>query len=278
MKELAKRISVALWGIPLLLYLTYEGGYFFALFTLIVNGMALWEFYRMFENQQIFAHKILGTVLSSVFLVATFFYPEIWNFGVIATIALMLLAHLQIQKGLASTNTVYTISGFVYITLLLSALLNLRLAFAGWSPTYAMSDAHIGGYFVIVFFASIWICDTAAYFGGRLMGKHKLAPNVSPNKTIEGAAFGFIFGIISFWGLAAVLVPEMRIEYAIVSGAIVGVFGQIGDLIESRFKRDAGVKDTSALLPGHGGFFDRFDSIIFVSPFLWTLFKFQLLG
>ena len=89
-----------------------------------------------------------------------------------------------------------------------------------------MSDAHIGGYFVIVVFASIWICDTAAYFGGRLMGKHKLAPNVSPNKTIEGAAFGFILDNNQLLGLATVLVPEMRVEYALVSGTIVGVFGQ----------------------------------------------------
>ncbi len=278
MKDLLKRISVAVWGIPLLVYLSYAGGWWFLLFVLIVNGMAQWEFYQIYTNRQLHAQRILGVILSTMFLVAIFFHPEIWQAGALLVVALQLFAHLRQQEGVASINTSLTITGFAYITFFASALLQFRQFVSHWTPELNSVDPHIGGWLIVVFFASIWICDTAAYFGGRMLGKHKLAPNVSPNKTIEGAVMGLLFGVISFWGIGQWLVPDLPVNYALAGGVIVGILGQIGDLVESRFKRDAGVKDTSALLPGHGGFFDRFDSILFVSPFLWMLFKYQLLG
>ena len=222
----------------------------------------------MFENRQFFSHRVQGLVISSAFLLLTFLFPGYWDGLLLLAVALLLLAQLRIQSGLASTNSVYTLSGFVYITVLLSALLALRENFASWAPGMDAAEQHLGGWFVIVLLAAIWICDTAAYFGGKTLGKHKLAPNISPNKTIEGALFGLLFGILSFWGLASLWLEDLPIAYVLASGLIVGVFGQVGDLLESRFKRDAGVKDTSTLLPGHGGLLDRFDSLIFVSPFL----------
>ncbi len=275
MTELAKRIGVALWGIPLLLFLTFMGGYFFLAFVLIVSGMAVWEFYAMYENKQIFAFKFLGTGSSVVFLLFTFYYPHCWVFGLFVTLILLLLGNLRNQKGSPGTNTAFTMAGFVYITLLLSSLLQLRENFATWQPSFVSNVPHAGGWLIIILFASIWICDTAAYFGGRAFGKHKLAPSASPNKTVEGGIFGLVFGIISFWGFSSIWLPDLPVHYALTAGLIVGVFGQLGDLVESRFKRDAGVKDTSTLLPGHGGILDRFDSLIFVSPFLWALFQFQ---
>lgn len=277
MKELAKRVSVALWGIPLLLFLTYMGDYFFAAFVLVVNGMALWEFYAMFQHKEIYPPKMGGVVLSTLFLIAAFFYPSIWAPAALAVMTFMLMGHLKAQEGLASANTAITITGFAYITLLLHTLLQLRENFAIWMPEAAGTGPRPGGWLIIILLGAIWICDTAAYFGGRQFGKHKLAPQVSPNKTMEGAAFGLIFGVLTFWGFSKWWLPALPDRYSLVCGALVGVFGQLGDLVESRFKRDAGVKDTSTLLPGHGGILDRFDSLIFVSPFLWFLFKYQLL-
>lgn len=270
MKELAKRVSVALWGIPLLLYICYAGGYFFLAFVLIVNGMALWEFYAMFEGKSIHAHRPAGVVLSSLYLLGVFFFPAYWQPFTLLIVAVFLLLHLTRPQGLASSNTAYSIAGFMYISVLLATLLMLRLYFEKWVPS-AAGVSHAGGFYIIVMFAAIWICDTAAYFGGKALGRHKLAPNVSPNKTVEGGLFGLIFGILSFWALGKLFLPGLSATHTLLAGAVVGVLGQLGDLIESRFKRDAGVKDTSALLPGHGGFLDRFDSIIFVSPFLWLL-------
>lgn len=271
MKDLMKRISVALWGIPLLVYICYLGGYFFLAFVVIVNVLALWEFYKIFEEKNVYAYRLPGVIAGSLLLILTFLFPQYWQMMVLLSTVFFLIWHLRPPKEMASANTVYTISGFFYIPVLLSALLLLRMNFESWQPAASGGDAHAGGWFIVVMFAAIWVCDTAAYFGGRLMGKHKLAPNVSPNKTIEGAAWGFLFGVASFVGFGKLFLPEMPMEFAAVAGAIVGTIGQLGDLVESRFKRDAGVKDTSALLPGHGGFLDRFDSIIFVSPCLWAL-------
>ncbi|RMF59844.1 MAG: phosphatidate cytidylyltransferase [Calditrichaeota bacterium] len=270
--ELKKRIGVALWGIPLLLFLSYMGGYFFLVLILVINGMALWEFYTMFRNQDIHAPRIIGVSISSLYLLFSFFYPQYMLPALIMVAVIFLLVHLSPQKGMPSRNTAFGMSGFLYITVLLALLINLVNHFEQWNPTAAMDTTHAGGSFVIVLLASIWICDTAAYFGGKKLGKHKLAPNISPNKTREGAFFGLVFGILSFYGIGKIFLPNLSLQDALVCGSIVGIFGQLGDLVESRFKRNAGVKDTSTLLPGHGGMLDRFDSFIFVSPFLWWYF------
>ncbi len=290
MTELNKRIMVALWGIPLLLFLSYMGGYYFLALILLINAMALWEFYNMFTGKTIYAYRNAGVALSTLFLISTFFYPAYGQTFFFLIIAVVLLVQLRPQRGLSSQNSALTLAGIVYITVFLAALLQLRLNFQNWIPV-AVENVSVlgfekwlsasfdpktfaGGRFLIVLFASIWICDTAAYSGGRKLGRHKLAPSVSPNKTVEGAVFGFIFALLSFVLIGKLFLSGMPLFHAIASGIIVGLFGQLGDLVESRFKRDAGVKDTSTLLPGHGGILDRFDSLIFVSPFLWALFYF----
>ena len=117
----------------------------------------------------------------------------------------------------------------------------------------------------------IWICDTFAYMFGILFGKHKLYEQVSPNKTIEGAVAGLVGSVLTVIIVKALGIIPMDWLSAIILGLTVGTFGQMGDLVESWFKRDAGVKDSSAILPGHGGMLDRFDSLLFLSPSLMIL-------
>ncbi len=102
---------------------------------------------------------------------------------------------------------------------------------------------------IISIFASIWICDSAAFFGGTALGKHKLFPRVSPNKSWEGAIFGLLFAVIAMVISKAIFLDFLSWFDVITIGLIVGIIGQIGDLIESLFKRDAGVKDSSGLIP-----------------------------
>ncbi len=278
MSELKKRIGVALWGIPLLIFLVYMEGYFFLTLILAINGMALWEFYTMFHNREIYPFRIVSVTLATLFLLAVFFFPAYTFYYLVFIILLILISHISHQPGMASQNTAFTLLGLLYITLFLSLLLQLVQHFTLWNTVAATATSHAAGRYVMVLLGSIWICDTAAYTGGRKLGKHKLAPTVSPNKTVEGALFGFVFAIISFYAFGKLFLPRLPLSDALISGVLVGVFGQIGDLVESRFKRDAGVKDTSTLLPGHGGILDRFDSLIFVSPFLWAFFYFQSSG
>jgi phosphatidate cytidylyltransferase len=122
-------------------------------------------------------------------------------------------------------------------------------------------------------FATIWICDSAAYYIGTAFGKHKLFPRVSPKKSWEGAIAGFVFAILAMVISKNIIIDFLSWNSVIGIGMIVGILGQVGDLIESLFKRDSGVKDSSNLIPGHGGIFDRFDSLIFSSPFILILLK-----
>ncbi len=273
MKELGKRVLVALWGIPLLLGMSYLGSFYFLLLILVINGMVLWEFFTIYRNIQVHAYRTLAVVLASLLILVSYFFSMEAIFAAYLLItALFLFRHLRISQPLSSTNTLFTLGGISYVTLFLISLLHLRLYFATWlnlSP-YRFP----GGRLLVILWISIWVCDTFAYFGGSLLGKHKLAPRTSPNKTIEGAISGLIGALIVFVPLGNWLLPEVSSTYFWLAGLIVGVIGQIGDLVESRFKRDAGVKDTSTILPGHGGFFDRFDSLMFVSPFMYLLFHY----
>ena len=126
--------------------------------------------------------------------------------------------------------------------------------------------------FVLTIFIAIWACDIFAYFVGKKLGKHKLFPRVSPKKSIEGAIGGLLAVFIVFLIIVIFQLYSIQLYVALLSSLLIGVFGQFGDLVESWFKRDAGIKDSSNLLFGHGGFLDRFDSLIFVSPALLIFF------
>lgn len=273
MKNLTKRVLMALWGIPLILFLSYKGGMFFLLLILVINAMALWEFYSIYGERNYHAYRKMALIFSTIFILASFRLPYDLIFTLFLVIMLLIfLRHLKISEPLSTINTAITINGLIYISLFLVILLILRLNFENWIGISVSSN--VGGRFFVLLWAGIWLCDTAAYFGGRLLGKHKLSPRTSPNKTVEGALFGFIASVLVFGLVGPLFMNELNPVFLWISGLIVGIFGQLGDLVESRYKRDAGVKDTSTLLPGHGGFLDRFDSLIFVSPFLFILFRY----
>jgi phosphatidate cytidylyltransferase len=119
-------------------------------------------------------------------------------------------------------------------------------------------------------FVATWICDTAAYFFGKRFGRHKLDVAASPNKTVEGFVAGLVLAAVVLPALAAFkLVHPSTLDYAMLP-LIVGLAGQVGDLLESLMKREAQIKDTSAILPGHGGVLDRFDSLFLSSPLLFA--------
>jgi phosphatidate cytidylyltransferase len=105
-----------------------------------------------------------------------------------------------------------------------------------------------------------------------------LFKSVSPKKTWEGAIFGFVFAILTMVAAKILVLGYLAFQHAIFIGVLIGVFGQLGDLIESRFKRDAGIKDSSKLIPGHGGFYDRFDSLVYISPIVYLYIDFIVLS
>jgi phosphatidate cytidylyltransferase len=166
-----------------------------------------------------------------------------------------------------------TLAGATYIGFGLGSFFGIR------EILFNVNDSsQSASFFLIMMLASIWICDSAAFFVGKPFGRHKIAESVSPNKSWEGGIAGLVAAIAA-WLVARAFIggfEEVSVSTAIAMGIIVGVFGQIGDFAESMLKRDAGVKDSSTLIPGHGGVLDRIDSILFVAPL--TYLYLQLFG
>ncbi len=263
--ELGKRVSVAAITIPVIFGVILWGRAAFLVLVDIILVMALWEFYNLAEQKGFSPLKFLGILSVLAISSALYFSHGRWMTELLSAILFsILLLELFRGKPNALANAAITLFGLLYISLLSSLILIREL------PVRSGSNYRMGGWLVILIFSTIWICDTVAYFYGSRFGKHPLFKRVSPNKTWEGAIAGFFVGIIAAVGLHYIFIPSLSTIDSMVIGLIVGILGQISDLIESLYKRDAGVKDSSSILPGHGGFLDRFDSPILVGPCVYV--------
>ena len=270
MTELAKRISVAALGIPLLVVTTYLGGWYFFAVIAIISVVAQREFYQIQADKSIYPQSVSGIVIGLALLLAI--QLDQWLLTVvILVLGMMIIMATEMFRRHKNvlTQIGVTLLGIFYIPFFLGCLLYLRELVDVLIP--GIPDA--GFRFVIMMFVAIWICDTFAYMFGRKIGKHKLYQKVSPHKTIEGGIAGIIGSLMVLGIIKLSSVLPLTWFQTVIFGLVIGIIGQLGDLVESSFKRDAGVKDTSALLPGHGGMLDRFDSIIFVSPILLILIR-----
>ncbi len=259
MSNLVLRISTAIVGIPILLWCAISGGIWIVVLTCALQLLLLQE-WRGFA-------KSAGVPL--------------WSLSV--AIAVVGIDVLVFSHGDGAATGESLIGVYIWVLLVVFSrerkpllqlgygalfLIYAALPLALWFPITELTNitrhSNLGALGLL--FAATWLCDSAAYFGGRAHGRHKLYPQASPNKTIEGAVSGFIG--------AALLLPALKLlgfahpstlDYIFLP-LIVGIAGQIGDLIESLMKREAGVKDSSHVIPGHGGFLDRFDSLLLSSP------------
>jgi phosphatidate cytidylyltransferase len=311
MSNLTTRILVALVGIPVIVAATLAGGYVFFLFVAAIAVVGLLEFAALARargtSPQVGTGIVFGICLLAVFMydklhivildafasrgIAVPFPSMAQEFLIASLIFLPLILCVELFRGKPAplANVAATFFGAFYVGLSLGAFVGIRELFVPADfPVYAhftVSGPAVpeevaaqiyrwGGYTVLSIFISIWACDSGAYFAGRAIGRHKLFPRVSPNKTWEGAIAGFLAAVLAFLLCRQLLLPYLAMRDAVVCGALVGIFGQIGDLAESLLKRDAGVKDSSTLIPGHGGVLDRFDSLLFVAPLLFFYLDF----
>ncbi len=257
----ATRIIVSILAIPIILLVSFFGELYFVAFVSFIGLTAFYEFSTMSKKKGISINFPLGLAFS-FFLILNFYYSfagELFLFLAISFI--LLLFELFRNKGSVILNVGSTLLGVFYIGIFAGTLVGIRQMFIGTQQLY-----NSGGILIIFIFASIWICDSAAFFIGSAIGKHKLFPRVSPNKSWEGAIAGFIFTVLTMIASRFLFLDFLSITQSIILGIIIGSIGQLGDLVESLIKRDAGVKDSSALIPGHGGIFDRFDSLLFTAP------------
>ncbi|PID58391.1 MAG: phosphatidate cytidylyltransferase [Ignavibacteriae bacterium] len=255
------RIIVSVIAIPVILLLVILGGIPFLMLILGIGLVAFWEFSGLVEYKNAKINFLMGIISISALIINAYiqfidFLPLIILFSI-----LVLISELFRNNGSEILNIGATFLGIFYIGLFSSTIILIREFFSDSQMLYPE-----GGYLIISILVSIWICDSAAFFIGSAFGRHKLFPRVSPNKSWEGAIAGFVFSIIAMIAAKALILEILTLTNAIIIGIIVGVIGQTGDLIESLIKRDAKVKDSSSLVPGHGGIFDRFDSLFLTAP------------
>ncbi len=263
------RILVSVITIPLIIYTSYTGGVLFFIFVMFISLISYYEFTAFIKKNNISANFWIGFGgVLFVLLNNKYHYLDTYTF-ILLLMLILSSAELFRKEGTAISNIGSTLLGVFYIGFFASAILGIREIYPHIGDLYER-----GGYIIISIFATIWICDSAAFFGGISLGKHKLFPRVSPKKSWEGAIFGFIFAVVTM-ALSKILILDfLGWNTVITIGIIIGIFGQIGDLIESLFKRTAKVKDSSNLIPGHGGIFDRFDSLLFSAPIIFLYLTF----
>ncbi|MFH1892301.1 MAG: phosphatidate cytidylyltransferase [Candidatus Zixiibacteriota bacterium] len=267
MKQLAARVLVALIAIPILVNLVLYGRFMLVAFVSVLTALGFWEFMKMTQTRiQFFPH-----VLVFICLIATNWF--VYYYGETALLYSLLAGFLIVtfsavfrrDVATASNRIVFTLFGLFYVSLFNFFILVRE------TDLLKYSDYKEAGVWILFVFAVIWICDTAAYFIGTPLGKHKMSPMVSPNKSWEGFAAGMIFGTATGWVFSFFALKDVPIHQLLIAAFTVSLVGQLGDLVESIFKRRFGVKDSSNIIPGHGGVLDRFDSLLYAMPALYFL-------
>jgi len=262
------RIVVSFLAIPVLLLLSWYGRLPFFSLILVIALLAFKEFAVMLHHKNIFINKFIGYISIAFIFVNTYWKLIDFEIFLLISMIVLMVAELFRNKSSAINNIAGTLLGIIFLGIFSAQIINIREFYSDNILMYPQ-----GGFLIISVLVSIWMCDSAAYFLGTAFGKHKLFQRVSPKKSWEGALAGFVFSILSMMSAKVFLLDFFEWQDIIVIGLIIGIVGQIGDLIESLLKRDAGVKDSSALIPGHGGIFDRFDSLIFSSPLIYLYLK-----
>jgi phosphatidate cytidylyltransferase len=289
--ELTRRVLFGVVAAPIAIGIVLVGGAPLAALLAIVSAIGAWELFRIARASGLTPLDNLGIALAGILpLVVHARYLRLYDPGALlspltlAALAVLVLLTLAIWvRGVAGhplASVATTVFGIAYTGGMLSygyAIRYHEYAF-GSATLFGGRTVPAGGLLLLLPILLTWASDIGAYAVGRAIGRHKLIPSVSPGKTVEGAMGGLVGSVIVSWVYAAfVLRPATQLEFKaapfgiLAFGALVSCAAQVGDLAESLLKREAGVKDSSTLLPGHGGILDRFDSLLFVMPVSFVL-------
>jgi phosphatidate cytidylyltransferase len=268
--SMRKRLPTALVLLALLFAaIQYTSDWAYFLIIQIVVLASLLEFYNLASRRKLAPQKVIGFILA--LLIAASFYFEALSLELALFVALLILgiyfipAMNTLEKMMVFPSAVaLTFFGAIYLSFTLNHFYYLRV--------------EKGPFWIYFLFAVIFIGDTGAYVVGKLIGRHKMAPLASPHKTWEGSIGGVVTACLGGVAAQQILLPDAVWWKAAVFAFIIHMVAQMSDPLESLFKRAAGVKDSSNVLPGHGGLLDRIDSLILAAPFFYYLLKFIGMG
>lgn len=279
-RNLVQRIAFAGIAIPLVVGLLWWGGWPLAAVLALLGVLGTREVYDLARRQQIEPLDGIGLAAAAAIPLATYWAKgseSHWAEPALFVGAMWLLAVLALAmwtrgpRGRPLPAVAVTVFGALYASALPAFLIAIRHGGSAGVKSWPLATL------VLLPLALTWLCDTAAMAAGRLIGGPKLAPVLSPNKTWAGAIGGFSAAVLGALAAGRWVLPEAGLQLGTLQlaavGAAVGVVGQVGDVAESLLKREAEVKDSSAIIPGHGGVLDRLDSLYFVIPVGAGLFR-----
>lgn len=259
------REITALIAAPIAIWIVGWGHeYVFDAAIALIAVLALHEFLSLGKAKG-YDLPIVLCILIMLVIMAAFILQELSvEIGMFTALLVIPASYVFSRKPLQDSlpSSAVAVLATTYVGMLGGSLIRLR------------NDFPVGWKLVFFLLLVVWLGDSGAYYVGKNFGKHKLSPLISPKKTVEGLAGGVTTSIITAIVIQLTFFKEFPLHHAIIAGVILSFAGVIGDLAESMWKRSADVKDSGTLIPGHGGFLDRFDSILFTAPILycyWTL-------
>lgn len=255
---LVRRLLSTLILLPLFVWMVADGSvWVFGAVMVLAGALGQWEFTGMFERAGVRTFRLLGLVGGSL-VTASFALPV--SERVVFTAVLLALLAVGLLRPPAARPAWEPVA----VTLFGVCYVNWLLGYTFW-----LRDLEAGREWILLLVGVTWLGETAAYLVGSTVGRHKLAPTISPRKTVEGALAQLVMSVLAALGARATFFPALSLESAVVVGLLLGVVGQAGDLLESAIKRSVGTKDTGQLIPGHGGMLDRVDGLLFNAPALF---------
>ena len=264
-----RRVLSVVVLLPLVILIIYWGDWLYLLLVLIAMVMMQVEYCRLAQHFTEKLNPVMTVCLTGAFCLLAQLSPILPKYLPVSTVMFGFFTFVFIYVFAESIFRAKVDGELINVTLKLTGILTI-----GWVLGYHLillrNVESIGRHLIFLLCGTVWCSDTGAYLVGRAFGKHKLGTPVSPRKTVEGTIGGLVVGTLTSFGLSTILLKgTLAWENAVFIGLLLSVLGQLGDLSASLMKRTAGVKDSGDVIPGHGGFIDRCDSLIFSTPVLY---------
>ncbi|MFA5974427.1 MAG: phosphatidate cytidylyltransferase [Lentimicrobiaceae bacterium] len=266
MNNLASRSVTAVFFVIAMVGSALLGQNVFSILLLIITILSINEFISIVSNNTVqparWPTMVVGSIIYIIFAAnAMGFMSAKGLLASIPFIFLLFIAELWRNKTNPFTNIAFSLVSIIYIALPFGLMMYF------FDPVVISGPYHYG--IVLGFLFVLWLNDTGAYFVGSLIGKHKLFERISPGKTWEGSMGGALFALLTAWVLSFIF-RQLDVTQWMILSIIIVISGTLGDLVESLLKRSLGIKDSGAMLPGHGGLLDRFDAVLLSVPFVFV--------